>query len=130
MTSKRPALLGSSPSTVLRALAAMAVCGVQAPLALARRSPILLQVSAIVADWDRAIAGRISLPPCHPAAPHTAPSPARNVQYCHDSESLVTTRLALQHYLGLSAAEASVNCCALLLRILLLCLNAAVPDSP
>ncbi|PRW05949.1 serine threonine [Chlorella sorokiniana] len=68
VTSKRPALLGSSPSTVLRALAAMAVCGVQAPLALARHSPILLQ-------------------------------------YCHDSESLVTTRLALQHYLGLSAAE-------------------------
>ncbi len=45
---KRPALLGSSPETVLRALAAMAVCGVQAPLALARRSPILLQVRPLI----------------------------------------------------------------------------------
>ena len=51
VTSKRPALLGSSPSTVLRALAAMAVCGVQAPLALARRSPILLQVSMSWRLW-------------------------------------------------------------------------------
>lgn len=44
MASKRPAVLGSSPATIRRALAAMAMCGVQSPLALARRSPILLQV--------------------------------------------------------------------------------------
>ncbi|KAL4425154.1 hypothetical protein ABPG77_008259 [Micractinium sp. CCAP 211/92] len=40
---RRPALLATTPPNMARALAAMALCGVRDPVALAARSPVLLQ---------------------------------------------------------------------------------------
>ncbi len=58
--------------------------------------------------------------PLYPRYSYPSPQPLPplppSAQYCHDSPSLVTTRLALQHYLGLSAAEASAECCLVLYR--------------
>ena len=60
--------------------------------------------------------------PCSLLQQTSAPHSPTPLQYCHDSESLVTTRLALQHYLRMEAAEvrrACASCCGPLLLLVL-----------
>jgi hypothetical protein len=48
LLARRPAVRTTPPATLLRSLAAMALIGVSDPVALAARSPVLLQVPPVL----------------------------------------------------------------------------------